>query len=133
MSHLQYFSYPGFGDRVRKDTHYAQAVRIDNRIEISGQGGWDPKTEEISADVNTQIDQAFANVELTLKNAGGKGWEHVYKVRAYFTEMNDESMGAYVRNVRKYCPDHTPLLTGVLVKGLYAGMVLELEAEAHSG
>ena len=38
MSHLKYFAYPGFGDRVKVDTHYSQAVRIDNRIEISGQG-----------------------------------------------------------------------------------------------
>ena len=28
MSHLQYFDYEGFGKRVRKDTHYSQAVRI---------------------------------------------------------------------------------------------------------
>ena len=47
--------------------------------------------------------------------------------------MSDETMGAYLRNVRKYCPDHTPLLTGVVVKGLYNGMVLELEVEAHLG
>ena len=38
MSHLQYFDYEGFGKRVRQDTHYSQAVRIGNRIEISGQG-----------------------------------------------------------------------------------------------
>ena len=38
MSHLQYFSYEGFGDRVRKETHYSQAVRIGDKIEISGQG-----------------------------------------------------------------------------------------------
>jgi hypothetical protein len=38
MSHLQYFNYPGFGERSRKEVHYSQAVRIDNRIEVSGQG-----------------------------------------------------------------------------------------------
>lgn len=38
MSHLQYFDYPGYGERSKKDVNYSQAVRIDNRIEISGQG-----------------------------------------------------------------------------------------------
>jgi len=38
MSSLQYFDYEGFGERSKKDLNYSQAVRIDNRIEISGQG-----------------------------------------------------------------------------------------------
>jgi hypothetical protein len=38
MSHLQYFDYPGFGERSKKELNYSQAVRIDNRIEVSGQG-----------------------------------------------------------------------------------------------
>jgi hypothetical protein len=38
MSHLQYFDYPGFGETAKRDLAYSQAVRIDNRIEISGQG-----------------------------------------------------------------------------------------------
>jgi hypothetical protein len=38
MSHLQYFDYPGFGENSKKALNYSQAVRIDNRIEISGQG-----------------------------------------------------------------------------------------------
>lgn len=37
MSHLRYFTYPGFGERVQKDTHYSQAVRIGDVIKISGQ------------------------------------------------------------------------------------------------
>jgi len=38
MSHLQYFSYPGFGEEKREEIWYSQAVRIGDRIEISGQG-----------------------------------------------------------------------------------------------
>ena len=38
MSYLQYFDYEGFGERSKKEFNYSQAVRIDNRIEISGQG-----------------------------------------------------------------------------------------------
>jgi enamine deaminase RidA (YjgF/YER057c/UK114 family) len=38
MSSLQYFDYEGFGARSKKDINYSQAVRIGDRIEISGQG-----------------------------------------------------------------------------------------------
>lgn len=38
MSHLQYFDYPGFGERAKQHLNSSQAVRIGNRIEISGQG-----------------------------------------------------------------------------------------------
>jgi enamine deaminase RidA (YjgF/YER057c/UK114 family) len=41
MSHLHYFDYPGFGERSKKALNYSQAVRIDNRIEISGQGNFE--------------------------------------------------------------------------------------------
>lgn len=42
MSTLQYFDYPGFGEQSKASLNYSQAVRIDNRIEISGQGTSQP-------------------------------------------------------------------------------------------
>ena len=38
MAHLQYFNYEGYGQRMRKEQHYSQAVRVGNIIEVSGQG-----------------------------------------------------------------------------------------------
>lgn len=39
MSHLQYFNYEGaFAERSKREFNYSQVVRIDNRIEVSGQG-----------------------------------------------------------------------------------------------
>jgi hypothetical protein len=38
MSHLQYFSYPGFGEWAAENFHYNQAVRIGDLIKLSGQG-----------------------------------------------------------------------------------------------
>jgi len=38
MAHLQTFCYKGFGENMKKDLWYSQAVRIADRIEISGQG-----------------------------------------------------------------------------------------------
>jgi hypothetical protein len=38
MSDLKYFNYDGFGTFAREHYGYNQAVRIGDRIEISGQG-----------------------------------------------------------------------------------------------
>lgn len=45
-------------------------------------GGWDPKTGEINTEINAQIDQAFKNVDLNLRDAGGKGWSQVCNLLA---------------------------------------------------
>ncbi|MBE3046039.1 hypothetical protein IMZ48_26565 [Candidatus Bathyarchaeota archaeon] len=72
-------------------------------------------------------------MELTLRNAGGEGWGQVYKVRAYYAPFTAEAYERTVENLRRYCPDHQPLFTGVEVKALYAGMGVEFEVEAHVG
>lgn len=38
MSHLKYYSYDGVGKRNKESFSYSQAVRVGDRIEISGQG-----------------------------------------------------------------------------------------------
>lgn len=38
MSHLKYYSYDGVGTRNKENFSYSQAVRVGDRIEISGQG-----------------------------------------------------------------------------------------------
>ncbi|OZF00778.1 hypothetical protein CH301_12055, partial [Rhodococcus sp. 15-1189-1-1a] len=40
MSTPRFFTTPGYGDTQLTNMHYNQAVRIGNRVEISGQGGW---------------------------------------------------------------------------------------------
>lgn len=110
MSHLQYFDYPDFGTRARRDIHSSQAVRVNDFIEISGQGGWDPKTEKFPTSLSDEIDQAFSNVQLALQTAGGKGWEGVYKIRV-FVSLRDRSSDTWkeyaehvIGNLKKWCP-----------------------------
>jgi enamine deaminase RidA (YjgF/YER057c/UK114 family) len=83
------------------------------------------------------VDQAFDNVEMALKQAGGKGWEQVYKTRIFWVARDgltfDEIAPEVVKNLTKYCPDHGPLLTCIEVKGLYLEMKIEIEVEAHLG
>jgi enamine deaminase RidA (YjgF/YER057c/UK114 family) len=86
MSHLQYFDYPNFGTRTKKELGASQAVRVGNFIELSGQGGWDPKTEEFPLALSEEIDQAFSNVQLALTTAGG----NVRSQNAYYVIFVDQ-------------------------------------------
>ncbi|BCS05364.1 RidA family protein [Aspergillus luchuensis] len=132
MSHLTYYNYEGVGKRNQQKFKYSQAVRIGDRIECSGQGGWDPNTGEFYKEINAQIDQAFKNVELNLKNAGGKGWEQVFRVNSYHVPINNEALDAMVRNFKKYMPNHEPLWTCVGVTRLGEDdMRVEIEVVAH--
>ncbi|KAK1254812.1 hypothetical protein MKX08_008807 [Trichoderma sp. CBMAI-0020] len=132
MSNLKYYSYDGVGKRNVEKYSYSQAVRVGDRIEISGQGGWHPTTGEFKNDVNAQIDQAFANVDLTLKDAGGKGWSQVYRVNSYHLPLDNEALGAMVRNFKTYMPNHQPLWTCIGVQRLGEDpMRVEIEVVAH--
>lgn len=83
-------------------------------------------------DLAKEVNQAFSNVELALKDAGGKGWSHVYRVRIFILHVNEEALGLLVQNLQKWIPDHKPVLTCVGVKELaLEGMRIEIEAFAH--
>ncbi|PYI02631.1 L-PSP endoribonuclease family protein [Aspergillus sclerotiicarbonarius CBS 121057] len=132
MSHLTYYNYDGVGKRNQQTFKYSQAVRIGDRIECAGQGGWDPNTGVFYKEINAQIDQAFKNVELNLKDAGSKGWEQVFRVNSYHVPINDEALEAMVRNFKKYMPDHEPIWTCVGVTRLGEDdMRVEIEVVAH--
>ncbi|KAJ6444911.1 histidinol-phosphatase [Purpureocillium lavendulum] len=132
MSHLRYYAYEGQGVEKRKNFCYSQAVRVGDRIEVAGQGGWDPVTGVFEREINAQIDLAFANVERCVKDAGGKGWSQVFRVNSYHVPINDEALAAMVRNFRKYMPEHQPLWTCVGVTRLAEDdMRVEIEVVAH--
>ncbi|EMR63771.1 putative l-psp endoribonuclease family protein [Eutypa lata UCREL1] len=132
MSHLQYYHYEKHGVRQREAFSYSQAVRVGDRIECAGQGGWDPDSGEFYKEINAQIDQAFKNVELNIKDAGGKGWSQVYRVNSYHVPINNEALDAMVRNFKKYMPDHQPIWTCVGVTRLGEDdMRVEIEVVAH--
>ncbi|PHH86147.1 hypothetical protein CDD83_10655 [Cordyceps sp. RAO-2017] len=133
MSHLKWYAYEGQGVNFKKLYSFSQATRIGDTIECSGQGGWDPMTGEYhSSDPIEQIKQAFANVEICLKDAGGKGWSQVYKVRSYHVDINEAVVQAMVDQFKKYMPNHQPLWTCLGVAGLGAPeMKAEIEVIAH--
>lgn len=94
-------------------------------------GGWH-ENGEYEKEINAQIDLAFANVERNLKDAGGKGWSQVFRVNSYHVPLNNEALGAMVRNFKKYMPNHQPIWTCVGVTRLGDDdMRVEIEVVAH--
>ncbi|WP_448651674.1 RidA family protein [Pseudomonas fluorescens] len=117
MSKPEFFVTPGYGDYMREHLHYSQAVKVGNRIETSGQGGWDDEFQ-IPGDLGEEIALAFHNLERTLATAGA-GWEHVIHVNSYHVggfppEVNE----AMVKQYRRYMPGHAPIWTQVGVEAL---------------
>merc|ERR1712113_1317325 len=102
MSHLQYYAYEKFGIRQRDVVGYSKAVRVGDRIELAGQGGWDPDTGVFEKEITAQIDLAFKNVDRALRDAGGKGWEQVFRVNSYHLPLNREAEEAMVRSLKKW-------------------------------
>ncbi|MDR9897506.1 RidA family protein [Aetokthonos hydrillicola Thurmond2011] len=97
--------------------HYSQALKIGNRVETSGQGGWgeDLQIPESLAD---EIAQAFRNIEQTLATAGAS-WEHVVHVNSYHVGgFPPEVSDVMVKLYRYYMPNHAPIWTQIGVAEL---------------
>lgn len=116
MSEPEFFVTPGYGERQLKRFRYSQAVRIGNRLEISGQGGWtdDWTFPEAIAD---EIDQAFRNVERTL-TAAGAAWRHVVSVDSFHVVLDSDVTRVMAERFAQHMPDHAPIWTAVGVAAL---------------
>ena len=132
-----FFVTPGYGPRHLEALHYSQAVRIGDRVEISGQGGWDDETV-FPADLEDEIVQAFENVERTLATAGAT-WADVVSVDSFHIPTEPDTIGddhtrVMVEQFRKRMGDRAPIWTQIGVAALGApGMRVEIRATAVVG
>ncbi|MDG9673719.1 Rid family hydrolase [Micromonospora sp. DH14] len=137
MSKPEFFATPGYGDTQLANLHYSQAVRIDNRVEISGQGGWDDNFAFPEA-LEDEIVRAFDNVARTLAEAGAT-WRDVVSVDSFHVvdssdfDWNDHNR-VMVEQFRKRMGDRAPIWTEVGVAALGApGMRIEIRVAAILG
>jgi enamine deaminase RidA (YjgF/YER057c/UK114 family) len=100
---------PGYGERQRDRFHYSQAVKVRNRVETAGQGGWDDAFEYPAA-LREEYAQAFDNVGRVLK-AAGADWGDVISVNSYHTTLDDETIALMVEQFRLRMPSHQPIWT----------------------
>ncbi|OBZ97145.1 endoribonuclease L-PSP [Pararhizobium polonicum] len=117
MPKAEVFVTPGYGPKLRDLLHYSQALKIGDRVEISGQGGWNDDLE-IPETIEVEIEQAFQNVERTLATAGAS-WKDVVHVNSYhvggFPPVVNETIS---RLYREYMPDRAPIWTQTGVEAL---------------
>ncbi|WSK83999.1 RidA family protein [Amycolatopsis sp. NBC_01286] len=130
----EFFVTPGYGPKHLAALHYTQAVRIGDRVEISGQGGWDDDTV-FPESLEEEIVQAFENVERTLATAGAS-WTDVVAVDSFHIPTAPDTIGddhtrVMVEQFRKRMGDRAPIWTQLGVAALGApGMRVEIRATA---
>ena len=138
MANPEFFDTPGYGEIARTRNRYSQALRIDDRIEISGQGGWDADFTLSATSLEEEIVKACDNVEKTLAEAGAS-WRDVVNVHSYHVptaddSIGDEHMSVMVDQFRKRFGESLPLWTALGVEALaLPGQRVEIEVVAIVG
>jgi enamine deaminase RidA (YjgF/YER057c/UK114 family) len=141
MSSAIFTSTPGYGDTLFETLHYRQAVRVGDRVEISGQGGWGRELSfpvSFPESLDEEIVQAFENVERTLATVGAS-WTDVIAVDSYHVPTATDTIGddhtrAMVEQFRKRMGDRAPIWTQIGVAALGApGMRVEIRVTALVG
>ncbi|KAJ4319538.1 hypothetical protein N0V94_003873 [Neodidymelliopsis sp. IMI 364377] len=132
MSFLKYNNPPGASQKFSDQGHYSQTVDLGNgTIKCAGQGGWNPQSGELDAtDSPKQVQLAIENVDLILKEAGLRGWEDVYLLRSYHTDIGS-TWELAAEALKRRIPSHRPVWTAVGVASLaFPAMLIELDVEA---
>jgi enamine deaminase RidA (YjgF/YER057c/UK114 family) len=138
MAKLEFFDTPGYGEIARTRNQYRQALRIGDRVEISGQGGWEADFTLSATSLEGEIIKACDNVERTLAEAGAS-WSDVVNVHSYHVptadaSIGDEHMSVMVDQFRKRFGDSLPLWTAMGVKALaLPNQRVEIEVVAIAG
>jgi 2-iminobutanoate/2-iminopropanoate deaminase len=108
---------------------YSPGVAYERLVFVSGQGGVDPKTGQLAADVEAQTEQCLRNVQSILE-AAGSGLQHVLRCGVFLIDMGEfkKMNGVYARMFG----DHRPARTTVQVAGLPGdGLRVEIDAVAY--
>ncbi|WP_194903836.1 Rid family hydrolase [Catenulispora rubra] len=116
MSKPEFFVTPGYGERKLELFHYSQAVRVGNRVETAGQGGWNDD-DEFPEGIADEIARAFENVEQTLALAGAD-WQHVVHVNSYHLPLDETAVQTMAERFRHYLPGQAPIWTCIGVPAL---------------
>lgn len=119
---VQFFATPGYGENLLAERHYHQAVRIGDRVETSGQGGWDDDLN-FPESLGDEIMAAFDNVERTLATAGA-AWRDVVHVNTYHVLAADVDFATHnavvIDQLRQRMPDRAPIWTETGITALGA-------------
>ena len=114
---------------------YANGMRVDGRLYIGGQIGWNAAQVFEAHDFVGQMEQALANIVAIVRAAGGEP-HHITRLTWYVIDKKEylarqrEVGEAY----RRVMGRHFPVMTMVVVAGLIEDEALiEIEASAELG
>jgi 2-iminobutanoate/2-iminopropanoate deaminase len=108
---------------------FSQAIKLDDRIHVSGQGPVDPETGEVVSDeIEEQTVQTLENVGAILE-AGGSSLEDILKTTVYLTDM--DSYDAVNSVYEQYVTEPYPARATVEVAQLPIDIGVEIEAVAR--
>lgn len=104
---------------------YAQAVRAQGFLFLSGQIPLDPATGElITGDVEAQTRRVLDNLRAVLEGAGS-ALDRVVKATIYLTDMSD--FAVVNQTYAEYFPAAKPARATVAVAGLPRGVKVEID------
>lgn len=106
---------------------YARAAVVDGWIFISGTTGFDAETKQYPADVETQCENCFRNIERALTQAGSSLTD---LVRVLIFVAREEDFERVAPIIRKHCYAARPTNTLVFARMVAPHMLVEIEATA---
>jgi enamine deaminase RidA (YjgF/YER057c/UK114 family) len=106
---------------------YARAAVVDDWIFISGTTGFDAETKQYPADVESQCENCFRNIERALKQAGSSLAD---MVRVLIFVAREEDFERVAPIIRKHCYAARPTNTLVFARMVAPHMLVEIEATA---
>lgn len=122
------------GDRVfsgfpkEEEVGYARAAVVDGWVFVSGTTGFDPETKTFPADVETQCENCFRNIERALQQAGA-GLADMVRVLIFLAR--EEDFVKVTPIIRKHCYAARPANTTVFARMVLPQMLVEIEATAR--
>lgn len=112
---------------------YSNGIVAEGRyLAISGQIGWNERTELVGSEFLEQARQALRNVVAVLRAAGGAP-EHLVRLTWYITDKNEyrQNLRALGESYREIVGAHYPAMSLVQVAALLEeGAKVEIEATA---
>ena len=108
-----------YSDKAPEPGPYSQAVKYGNLVFVSGQTSDDPVTHEpIHDSIASQTERILTHIDYILE-AAGSGLDKVLKVNVYLSAV-----------YRKFFPHNPPARIAMAVKGLDAGLDVEIDCIA---
>ncbi len=117
-----------YTDKAPEPGPYSQAIKYGDLIFVSGQTSDDPVTHEpVKDSIASQTVRILTHIKYILE-AAGSSLENVLKVNVYLSDWeHKEEMNAVYKG---FFPHHPPARIAMAVKGLDAGLDVEIDCIA---